>query len=281
MLLPAVVDPFPHLAALLAPGGQVHFMPNGGNLGDGLINQAAIQGFQRWGIPWRLLRGGREWVREGDLLVYGGGGSLVEDYPGSYSCLTFLHSLGQRVAVLPQTVRGNSAFWRELPPTLVFCREPTSFAFLQGIGRHDVQLAHDLAPDLLLNTSPFETVLHFRRALERLGLLQEAPLLAFRTDGEATANRARSQIDLSALSYPDMQSLASIESAALSLLHMVAPFRRIETDRLHVMIAGALLGVEVAFHDTERGKLSAIHAFSLRDRFPLVQPAAAMNPDAG
>lgn len=275
MVLPPLVDPFARLAALLAPGGQVHFMPNGGNLGDALINQAAIQGFRRCGIPWRLLRGGREWVREGDLLVYGGGGSLVEDYPGSYGCLHFLHSLGAQVVVLPQTVRGNAPFWRELPPTLVFCRDPASFHYLQSFGRHEAQLAHDLAPDLLLNIAPFETVLHYRQALERLGLLQETPLRAFRVDGEATANRERSQIDLSALAYPDMQSLASIESAALSLLHMVAPFRRIETDRLHVMIAGALLGLEVDFHDTAHGKLSAIHALSLRDRFPLVRPAAA------
>ena len=49
MLLPAVVNPFPHLAALLAPGGQVHFMPNGGNLGDALINQAAIQAVRTLG----------------------------------------------------------------------------------------------------------------------------------------------------------------------------------------------------------------------------------------
>jgi CDP-glycerol glycerophosphotransferase len=280
MVLPSVVNPFARLAALLSPGGQVHFMPNGGNLGDALINQAAIQGFRRCGIPWRLLRGGGEWVREGDLLVYGGGGSLVEDYPGSYGCLHFLHGLGARVAVLPQTVRGNAAFWRDLPPTLVFCRDPVSYDYMQGFPQHEVQLAHDLAPDLLLNTAPFETVLHYRQALERLGLLQEKPLLAFRVDGEATANRDRSQIDLSGLAYPDMQSLATIESAALSLLHMVAPFRRIETDRLHVMIAGALLGLEVAFHDTNHGKLSAIHAFSLRDRFPHVRPAAA-HPAAG
>lgn len=274
MVQPPLVDPFARLAAVLAPGGQVHFMPNGGNLGDALINQAAIQGFRRYGIPWRLLRGGSEWVREGDLLVYGGGGSLVEDYPGSYGCLHFLHRLGAQVAVLPQTVRGNAPFWRELPATLVFCRDPASFHYLQDFGQHEVQLAHDLAPNLLLNIAPFETVLHYRQALERLGLLQQAPLRAFRVDGEATANRERSQIDLSALAYPHMQSLASIESAALSLLHMVAPFRRIETDRLHVMIAGALLGLEVDFHDTHRGKLSAIHALSLRDRFPLVRPAA-------
>src|SRR4051812_661274 len=105
------IEPIPYLIQTYGSDARFVYMPNVGNLGDDLIAAATIQQFDRHGLNWTLMVGGKENLRPGDVLVYGGGGSLVGLYKGGIACLEFLSRLGPPVVVLPHTVRGHEDFW--------------------------------------------------------------------------------------------------------------------------------------------------------------------------
>jgi exopolysaccharide biosynthesis predicted pyruvyltransferase EpsI len=229
-------------------------MPNGGNLGDCLIASATVQAFDRAGIPWAFLRGQRRSVQPSDLLVYGGGGSLVPMYAGGYACVESLYRLGAPVVVLPQTVQGHAAFWSGKGGLTVFCRDAASLAFLRGFPRIDSHLADDMAVGLDMTLDPFSTVMAFREAV---AARQEPRVLeAFRGDGEATGAVRAGSFDV------------SIHANTCAFLAVLAGYSEIRTDRLHVAIGGGLLGIPVTLWNNANGKIRAVYETTLRERFP-------------
>jgi exopolysaccharide biosynthesis predicted pyruvyltransferase EpsI len=259
-------DPVAHITKRLSNGGHCYFMPNGGNLGDCLIASATIQAFEKAGIPWSLIRGKRQSVRPSDLLVFGGGGSLVPLYDGGIECVKSLQRLGAPVVVLPQTVRGNEAFWKQAEAVTVFCRDSNSLDFIRGFSNIPSFLADDMALRLDLTADPFSTVAAFRKVLvERK---ETRHLLAHRGDLEALGPADEASIDISALAYPAMHSVESINANACAFLTILATYSEIQTDRLHVAIGGSLLGISVQLHDNANGKNRAVYETSLRERFP-------------
>jgi len=259
-------DPVAHLAARLASGGRCLYMPNGGNLGAALIASATVQAFERAGIPWVFVRGQRRSVRSSDLLVYGGGGSLVPMYAGGYACVESLYRLGAPVVVLPQTVQGHAAFWSGMAGTTVFCRDAGSLAFLRGFPGVDSHLADDMAVGLDMRLDPFSTVLALREAV---AARQELRVLrAFRGDGEAMGPVGAGSFDVSVLAHPPMSSVASIHANACAFLAVLAGYSEIRTDRLHVAIGGGLLGIPVTLWNNANGKIRGVYETTLRGRFP-------------
>ena len=259
-------DPVTHIAKRLSHGGHCYFMPNGGNLGDCLIASATIQAFQKAGIPWSLIRGKRQSVRPSDLLVFGGGGSLVPLYEGGIQCVESLQRLGAPVVVLPQTVRGNEVFWKQAEGVTVFCRDFGSLDFLGGFPNIPAFLADDMALRLDLNEDPFTTVAAYRDVMVAGKELRV--LLAYRRDHEAVGPAGDGSIDISALAHPAMDSIESIHSNTCAFLTMLASYSEIQTDRLHVAISGSLLGIPVQLRDNANGKNRAVYETSLKERFP-------------
>lgn len=260
------LDPVAFIAKQLSNGGHCYFMPNGGNLGDCLIASATIQAFENAGIPWSLIRGKRQCVRPSDLLVFGGGGSLVPLYDGGIECVKSLQRLGAPVVVLPQTVRGNEAFWKQAEAVTVFCRDTHSLNFIRGFPNISSFLADDMALRLDLKTDLFSTVAAFRKVLAERK--ETRCLLAHRGDGEALGPANKESIDISALAYPEMHSVESIHVNACAFLTILATYSEIQTDRLHVAIGGSLLGIPVKLHENANGKNRAVYETSLRERFP-------------
>jgi exopolysaccharide biosynthesis predicted pyruvyltransferase EpsI len=259
-------DPVAHIAMRLSHGGHCYFMPNGGNLGDCLIASATIQAFEKARIPWSLIRGKRQSVRPSDLLVFGGGGSLVPLYEGGIQCIESLQKLGAPVVVLPQTVRGNKEFWKQAEGITVFCRDFGSLDFLRGFSNIPTFLADDMALRLDLTANPFSTVAAF---LEALSMCKESRiLLAHRRDREALGLANEYSIDISALAHPAMDSIESIHANTCAFLTMLASYSEIQTDRLHVAIGGSLLGIPVQLRDNANGKNRAVYETSLKERFP-------------
>lgn len=203
-------DPVAHIVKRLSHGGHCYFMPNGGNLGDCLIASATIQAFQKAGIPWSLICGKRQSVRPSDLLVFGGGGSLVPLYEGGIQCVESLLQLGAPVVVLPQTVRGNEAFWKQSAAVTVFCRDSASLDFIRGFPNIPSCLADDMALRLDLTADPFSTVAAIRRALAARKEIRL--LVANRGDREAIGPARDGSIDISALAHPAMHSVESIHA---------------------------------------------------------------------
>jgi len=267
-----LIDPTSFLSNELANGGRCLYMPNGGNLGDNLIARATIQAFQRAGIRWEFLRGGRESVRAGDIVVYGGGGSLVPLYKGGVDCLRFLSSLNCRVFVLPHTVRGHEDFWASAHGFTAFCRDKASLDYLGEFAGVEAIAAHDMATGLDLSADPFTAV----RNLRAWHVKNEtsSTLLAFRGDGESGSIRAGRSLDVSDLAHPPLSSVESIYAHATFFLSVIAAYGAVETDRLHISIAAGLLGIPTALHDNNYGKNAAVFEQTLRFKFPTIQLAS-------
>lgn len=261
---------FDRLRAEFPTATRYVWMPNGGNLGDALIAVATAQRFTESGLPWATFAAARDSIGAGDVLVYGGGGALTEDYEGAVACLTMLHTFGRPVVVLPSTIRGHASFWAGLTPTMVFCRDRGSLSEMSRYEQHRRLLAHDLALDLDVSRLPFAGIVTVRRQLEQSGLLVRDPLPAFRGDAERLAERPE-RVDLAASWYPNMADLTEAHSGAMMLLASLIAFRSVHTDRLHVAIACGLLGIEATLYADRHGKLAAVYEMSLRQRFPMLR----------
>ena len=265
--------PISHLSNLLFGGGRCLYMPNGGNLGDNLIACATIQAFRRAGIRWEFMRGGRENIRKGDVVVYGGGGSLVPLYRGGIDCLKFLNTFDCPVIVLPHTVRGHEDFWATTKPMTVFCRDEASLQYLGKFEHVTAMAADDMATGLDLHQKPFSSALRLKEWHDRSGA--ETTLSAFRGDHEsATARNDGRNLDVSELTSPDFSSIESIYSNATFFLSVIASYRFVETDRLHVAVAASLLGIPTVLHDNSYGKNLAVYQQTLKRKFPLLRLAS-------
>lgn len=300
------LDPF---LKRIASEGELWYCPNPGNAGDALIAAATWQRFGSLGIhPKPVPRDGFD--PSGRIVLYGGGGNLVPMYSQASDFLRANHREAKRIVLLPHTVQGHEDLLAKLGSnTTIFCREAASYTHcLRHARTAEVFLCHDLALGLdpsrlppprptalisLLLQGAWTTIRRGRvdgpglaeirrvrefalghRLLSRVDAKRRGreTLDAFRLDAESSGRPVpKGNIDISAelklLTYRRLP----MEISASLLLDALRRFRLVRTDRLHVCIAAALLGIEVEFHANSYFKCRAIWEHSLKDRFPSIR----------
>ena len=139
---------------------------------------------------------------------------------------------------------------RELPSNVtVFCREQTSYDAARQLAPQpeNIFLDHDLAFEV--DVSPWKKA-------------GQGELNCFRSDNESRLGRVpQPNFDISNMGREFHHTL---------LLDMLANFETIHTDRLHVTIAGAMLGKKVCVFEGTYHKIRSVYDYSLRERFPNV-----------
>jgi GT2 family glycosyltransferase len=231
------------LAAIGAPP-DVTFVRSIGNLGDELI----------WAGTRRLLAGlpagafrevglAEVGTASGHTAVLAGGGAWCRPYHEALpKALGTIESRFERVIVLP------SSFDPEVPEVrralsgsraVVFARERESFRRISGL----------CAARLALDGAFFFDVSPYRQPGAGRGVLH-----AFRTDAEASGRFALPA---------DNRDLSLTASSLDEWLWTLARHASVRTDRAHVMIAAALLGLEVLFRPSSYHKLPAIAEYAL------------------
>lgn len=288
------------IAELLAPlrAEPFYYVPNTGNAGDGLIACATLQVFARLGLAWTLVGVPEEAPRlpAGAVVVIGGGGHMTRFWNGFAGLLGALHGRARRLIVLPHTIEGNADLLARLGPSVdIVCREAVSYAHVRAHARAGarVHLGDDMAfyLDVAALLAKRRTVgLQGWRALRGRRMRKAASLLwhrlgpvgrrgrprvldCFREDAEAAGwPRPRGNIDLSALfaSRDARYDATDAERSARALVGYVNRFDVVRTDRLHVGIAGALLGKAVHLHVGAYYKIEAVYRTSIAGRFPRV-----------
>lgn len=264
-------SPAEYLFSLLRNDGKILYMPNGGNLGDNLIAAATIQSFNKFKLSWKFMRGGKENVKKDDILVYGGGGSLVSLYSGGIACLKFLLSLGCPVVVLPQTVRGHEDFWSSVEGITVFSRDQISFDYLKKFKGVQTLISHDMATNLDIDCDPFCGVKFLKEWYSNNSSNQT--LCVYRKDVESGAEKSKPGLDLSEIYFPPINSVDSIYSNAVFFLSALSPYSHVITDRLHVAVAAGLQGIDTLLLDNVYGKNKSIYDYSLSKKFPSIRMA--------
>ena len=267
---------------------HIYFLPNPGNGGDAFIALAAIEIFKRNNITFTLITTDDHAQvlpeLKGKTVFFGGGGNFVEYYDGCASFIKAHHQLVKKLVVLPHTISGHADLLSSLGANVeILCREQRSFEYVRqfsNIGR--VLLLRDLAFELdvknvLQIPYPRENVRKYilKIMVKKIlrGKLDFSTLNAFRKDAERTnIELAYDNQDVSAIVYDwKMRSIEAISQNTGHIFQILNGFKIIKTNRLHIAIAGALLGKEVYFYPNAYWKNEEIFEYSIKDKFANVK----------
>lgn len=290
---------------LLRPlaGGMFYYAPNTGNAGDGLIAYATLQLFRRLSLKWVLLRD--PWdaaeLPPGQTVVLGGGGHMCRHWNGFAPLASRIQERASQLVILPHTIEGNDEILSEFGPNVDFvCREDPSYEHVAahvGPGCR-VHLSDDMALHLDVDSAlrrNFHAWLGAKRTFGRSRARKHLRRLRYelqygriprwlgQRDGASVLNCFRTDEEAAGWSIPeDNLDASSVFSSAdgrygeadaiLSggrLVRYINRFRVVNTDRLHVGIAGALLGKQVNLYVNNYYKITAVYETSLQ-RFPNV-----------
>ena len=291
------------------PQETICYYPNPGNGGDSLIAHATYQLFGRHKIKYRMASS--EDDLRGKVIVYGGGGNLVEYYQDASRFIRKHHRQAKKLVILPHTINAHEALLRELGGnTDIICREETSYGYVKDTARKaNVMLMDDLAfhidvtetMDKRAHRPPSRSFYcdgRYLKVIEKLikgrlkyGLYKlplfekkrepspENPptgsrksLNCFRMDREKTGfDIPRDNLDLSKLFALGVAPEKVAHMASLEILRIISFFDEINTNRLHLCIAGLLLDKAVNFYPNSYYKNESVFKFSIKDKFPKVK----------
>ena len=298
------------------PPGPLHFFPNPGNVGDNLITLATDQllaQVPRELIRQNEHAPEPGALQPGSVLIYGGGGNLVPRYEHARAFFERYLETPHTLVLLPQTIRGNESLLARLQPHHhLFCRDRVSYQHARAAAPEaKIHLAHDMALSLRLDpkqpdfgllpknlsvarlrlsylrkrltghasvaVESHSRAIHFLK-LARSAQPFRAELNAFRGDSEAGGQTAPpDNADLSETLNPTSNDPLLGALACVAFLRRIAACEAVNTDRLHVAIAGALLDRRVRLYPNDYDKNLTVYQNSLRERYPKLDISAVMS----
>lgn len=290
-------------------GEPFDYYPNPGNAGDALMAKATYDLFDRLGVPYsskNLSSLLSDDYRGKRLLVFSGGGNFAEGGYNAYAdILARIHRRAGRIIVLPHTIHGNARLLSQFGDNVtLICRERVSYQHVkQHAPKARAYLAHDMALLLDVRSALAHQPRYFRSMATKAGLKllgdERARLYPTfnsylaglkwslgaerrSTSTTRTANLFRTDIEKTAIALPQDNLDASLAfnfgvtsptMAAFTVHHLLRfldSFDVVNTNRLHIAIAAALLGKQVNLGSNSYFKCKAVYDHSLKDFFPKV-----------
>lgn len=262
------------------------FVHNPGNAGDNLINLGTYRLFDQLGL--RYESGTIHEDYPGRVVVYSGGGALIASYPGADQFFRRNHATCKALILLPHTVRVHEDLIAQMDARChLFAREAETHAFLSAhVTEAHLYMAHDMV--FMVDRAYIDTLRWDWGDLRARGLLgswlkmlikfrilamRKGPTLwALRTDLETDTQPTNpDNVDLSKMfGLADMHE-APCHNVARALTTVLTRFGDIRTDRLHIAIFSALLGLPVEMRDNNYGKNRGIYENSMAGRFDNVR----------
>ncbi len=289
---------------------EVYFKPNPGNAGDSLIAYATFQLLNELGINYRTLFDTSSFDPTGKVLLYGGGGNFVEQHKGAArDTIEKFHRGAAKLIILPSTITGNEDILSSLGSNVdIICREMVSYHYVKSLApsanvyiMDDMAFSLDIDKLLSRRRPPFielllmkvrhkltgdarhrEVVSPKKVLRAKFGLWcgqkhlwrrqRNMSLNCVRTDSEASsAGIPKGNIDLSEVFSYGAQAEPLAYYSTRSLIEYLQEFDEITTNRLHLGIAGAILGKSVRMFSNSYYKCRAVYEYSMKDRFPNVE----------
>ncbi|WP_109256296.1 polysaccharide pyruvyl transferase family protein, partial [Klebsiella pneumoniae] len=216
---------------------------NPGNAGDGVIASATYDFFERNALTYIPYRDGECYSSETDILIFGGGGNLIEGlYSEGHDFIQNNIGKFHKVIIMPSTIRGYSdLFINNIDKFVVFCRENITFYYIKSLNyepNKNVFITDDMAFYLDLNKYLSLKPVYKKQAN------------CFRTDSESlTGDYKENNHDISLTwngDYWDNEFLA--RNSTRCMINFLEEYKVVNTDRLHVAILASLLGKEVNFY---------------------------------
>lgn len=246
---------FQALAESIADLGRnrkIYFIPSPGNWGDALINAGTVQFLnsiecayiecQRSDLLTELSRSSEREILDA-LIIIGGGGGWCETWSSTRTFVCDISSKVSQVVVLPTTY--------DLEP-------------MEGTGANVVYFARDL--EISSRRLPEAMFCHDMAFFLELDVPMESALLprivALRVDRERSTQARNFEFSV------DMSLLGDAFSSVLPLFQIINRFERVVSDRLHIAIAGCLLGKDVTLLPGIYPKSQSVYASSMRENYP-------------
>ncbi len=278
----------PALSALFQEleGKKVFFLPNNGNAGDSLIAAATYQVLYYHKIKYQICDTESLIEISNKVVILSGGGNLVPLYSGMAKNLRALIGRGNRIILLPHSIRGHEDLLQSLGPEVtLFCRELDSYEYLlKSAIKAQVGLGHDLALFLdvnLLRMSPGVAEAARVQFIERLAEhatlrpedIENHSMQCIRGGAESTFKPKGRNYDVSVIFRTGIAPLDA-EIGAWMMLEFARLAAEITTNRLHIGIASILCGTPTRLYDNKYGKISAVYNFSIKGNFKNVEMLA-------
>lgn len=257
-----------HLLNELKQAEPFTYIPNPGNMGDVLIAAATLDFFDAHNLNYKMFDG----KDFSGTLVYGGGGGLVPYYQDHWQKLLKNSKHAHKIIILPSSIKDVPDFVSKLDNRFViFTRDKASYDYLVSQKTPaTVYLDYDMA---LRSTKQLLRSSFIIKSRELWSLSSMAKRLKdmdkcayfMRKDVESVGHYP-SDLDISDCFWLSETSTKEwIRFGAQMMLAAVDYFDAIVTDRLHVGIAGVLMGKEVYWLDNSYGKISGVYKHSLVD----------------
>ena len=288
----------------------IHYCPNGGNAGDALIAHATFQCFDRMGLNYTVTGPGEDLRGCTVIYGGGGNFlRRPEGYTECRTFIARHHREAKKLVLLPHTIDSNEDLLSELGGnTTLICREETSYAHAKkAAGGANIMLMDDVAlstdvkatlrypmifPSYLLDREAASFAREIARS-DKVFKTETSRLIrsmsskgrngpggtvnCLRLDGERTdISIPGDNIDLTSF-YFYMPLLGRTKlnrhlthRISYRLMRFLSMYDEINTNRLHVCIAGAILGKRVNLYANNYYKNRAVYEYSLKDRYPNV-----------
>jgi exopolysaccharide biosynthesis predicted pyruvyltransferase EpsI len=227
-------------------GSTCDRLKNPGNAGDGLIERGADILLNKCGIDYCTLTYPE--VGASDVILILGSGTFCRPWHHNIERVRFYAARYQKVCIFPATFDFTfppvANFLRQLAPNVIaFCREEVSYNGLKTIvpGPERVYLDHDVA---------------FHNDVTAWKGAGIGEINCFRTDSESAGRMLPERnFDIS-----DMGG----DAHKTVILDVLKNFWSVNTDRLHVGVAGALLGKQVLLFVNNYHKNRSVFEYSLK-----------------
>lgn len=231
------------------------YIKNPGNWGDALIGAGEREFFRHFGIPVDEINSKYVYrslalktrIRSRKLkptIIYGGNGALSGPYPHLHSRINLILKGTVESLILPSTLP-RSFETINLPPDISVWRRDETLSLECEVPS---RFCHDMA--FFLKPEPVEVT-------EDVGVF-------FRQDLESSSLKSIPEGNY------DISDAGTHQSSTSEFFRAIGKFNTIETDRLHVAIAGALLGRAVRLYSNNYGKIKAVFDASIGPFYPNV-----------
>jgi len=253
-------------------GEKIKYIPNQGNAGDSLIGLATLQLFDELELDYEICKPTE--VFEDQIILYGGGGSLIRKYQGSKKFLLNNHQKND-IIVLPHSFHDCDDLLANLSERVVLiAREKISYDYIKSKSNYpsNCLLSHDMA-FYTKNINKYKNI----------SCVGECN--AFRFDDELNDDNGHVEVpednkDISIdFQRPmfmknwnlsddiNIQVEKNLSIATDNIFSYLSKFQIVNTNRLHVGIAAALLGKKVNLYRGSYHKIAGVYDFSMRGKF--------------
>lgn len=238
-------------------GKKIIYTPNPGNAGDSLIASSTLDLFKSINLDFKIESDKIKFNKK--TIIYGGGGNLIDKYDDLRNFLWRNHKDNQ-IIVLPHTFSHCKKLLSCIGSNVkLIAREKVSFNYIRTYMRHPENAL--LSDDMAFHINNLDSYINEPHA---------GKCNAFRLDEERTdISIPDNNKDISEHFMFKQNTLNEnhIKISADNLLRYLCKFEEINTNRLHVGIAGSLLGRKVNLFSNSYYKNEAVFSFSIKDKY--------------